>query len=75
VQTTFWAIMGIAPREHMEKAFTQRRNQIIGDCFQLKVDVDVYNELNADQPPLQLVLNFSDDVAEREYWDEEREAA
>jgi hypothetical protein len=35
VQTTFWAIMGFAPRDHMHKAFTQRRNQIIGDCFQL----------------------------------------
>jgi hypothetical protein len=70
VQTTFWAIMGFAPREHMQKAFTQRRNQIIGDCFQLKVDVDVYNDLNQDQPLIQLVLDFSDDVAEREYWDE-----
>jgi hypothetical protein len=70
VQTTFWAIMGFAPREHIQKAFTQRRNQIIGDCFQLKVDVDVYNDLNQDQPQIQLVLDFSDDVAEREYWDE-----
>ena len=70
VQTTFWAIMGFAPREHMQKAFTQRRNQIIGDCFQLKVDVDVYNNLNKYQPLIQLVLDFSDDVAEREHWDE-----
>jgi hypothetical protein len=70
VQTTFWAIMGFAPREHMQKAFTQRRNQIIGDCFQLKVDVDVYNDLNQDQPAIQLVLDFSDDVVEREYWDD-----
>jgi len=52
--------MGFAPREHMQKAFTQRRNQIIGDCFQLKVDVDVYNDLNQDQPAIQLVLDFSD---------------
>jgi hypothetical protein len=69
VQTTFWAIMGFAPREHMQRAFTQRRNQVIGDCFQLKVDVDVYNNLNTDQPPLPLILDFTDDVKEREFWD------
>jgi hypothetical protein len=69
VQTTFWAIMGFAPREHMQRAFVQRRNQIIGDCFQLKVDVDVYNGLNPDQLPLPLILDFSDDVKEREFWD------
>jgi hypothetical protein len=73
VQTTFWAIMGFAPREHMQRAFVQRRNQIIGDCFQLKVDVDVYNKLNSDQLPLPLVLDFSDDVKEREFWDESEE--
>ncbi|MGV8838800.1 MAG: hypothetical protein ACWA6X_00700 [Bauldia sp.] len=71
VQTTFWAIMGFAPREHMQQAFGQRRNQIIGDCFQLKVDVDVYNAMNADQLPLPLVLDFADDVREREFWNEE----
>lgn len=67
VQHTFWAIMGFAPREHMEKAFVQRREQIIGDCFQLKTDVDVYNNLNQDKEPIQMILNFTDDVAEREF--------
>src|ERR1700730_11063841 len=70
VQTTFWAIMGFAPRDHMQRAFTQRRNQIIGDCFQLKIDVDVYNDLHKGEGPIQLVLDFSDDVADRAYWDE-----
>ena len=68
VQHTFWAIMGFAPREHMQMAFSQRREQIVGDCAQLKTDVDVYNDLNQDNPPIQLVLDFSDDVAEREVW-------
>src|SRR5437588_459342 len=39
VQYTFWAAMGFAPHEHMEKAFTQRREQIVGDNVQLKIDV------------------------------------
>ena len=65
--------MGFAPREHMQRAFTQRRNQIIGDCFQLKVDVDVYNSLNKDQLPLPLILDFTDDVKEREFWEDDEE--
>jgi hypothetical protein len=75
IQTTFWAIMGFAPRQHMQAAFTQRRNQMIGDAFQLKVDVEVYNDLNKDQEPIQLDLDLTNDVAEREYWDDERDAA
>jgi hypothetical protein len=67
VQYTFWASMGFAPHEHMERAFAQRREQVIGDLVQLKTDVDVYNDLNAGQrPQIQLVLNFTEDVAERE---------
>jgi hypothetical protein len=77
VQHTFWAIMGFAPHEHMQRAFTQRREQIVGDCAQLKTDVDVYNDMNKDKPAIQLVLDFTDDVAEREAWrgDDDREAA
>jgi len=67
VQHTFWAVMGFASHEHMEKAFAQRRDQIIGDCYHLKVDVDVYNELRGEAiGKVQLVLDFTDDVAERE---------
>jgi hypothetical protein len=67
VQHTFWAVMGFAPHEHMERAFTQRREQIVGDNLQLKIDVDVYNEMNrGKRPEIQLVLDYSDDVAERQ---------
>jgi hypothetical protein len=77
VQYTFWAIMGFAPHDHMERAFAQRREQIIGDCLQLKTDVDVYNDLNLNsgKPLIQLILDFTEDVAERQLNldDEERE--
>ncbi|HEY1804997.1 MAG TPA: hypothetical protein VGG45_11010 [Terracidiphilus sp.] len=67
VQLTFWGMMGFASHDHMEKAFTQRREQIIGDNVQLKTDVDVYNDLNrGKRPSIQLVLDYTDDVAERE---------
>ena len=66
VQYTFWAIMDYAPHDHMEKAFGQRREQIIGDCVQLATDVEVYNDMHkGERPIVQLVLDFTDDVAER----------
>jgi hypothetical protein len=67
VQYTFWGVMGFASHDHMEKAFSQRREQIIGDNVQLKTDVDVYNDFNrGKRPQIQLVLDYTDDVAERE---------
>jgi len=67
VQYTFWGVMGHAPHDHMEKAFAQRRELIIGDNLQLKTDVDVYNEaFRGRNPAIQLVLNYTEDIAERE---------
>jgi hypothetical protein len=74
VQHTFWAIMGFAPPSHMAMAFAQRREQIIGDCLHLKTDVDVYNDLNKDQEPYQLILDFTHDVAERQHYDDDEAA-
>lgn len=53
-----------APREHFVRSFAQRRQQIVGDCFQLKTDVDVYNGKNPDTVPIQVPLNFTLDVEE-----------
>ncbi|MEO1828856.1 MAG: hypothetical protein ABGX82_08555 [Pseudomonas sp.] len=53
-----------APREHFAKSFSQRRQQIVGDCYQLKTDVDVYNDKNPAQQPIQVVLDFTYDVEE-----------
>jgi hypothetical protein len=67
VQYTFWAKMGFAPHSHMEIAFAQRRELIVAENLQLKTDVDVYNDMNhGERPEIQLVLDYTDDVAERE---------
>jgi len=62
-----WANIDTAPRAHMVKAFAQRRMQIVGDCFQLRQDVDHYNDVSAETEPIQLVLDFTEDVEERLY--------
>lgn len=61
---TLWADIDTAPRDHMVSAFAQRRKQIVGDCFQLKVDVDCYNSTRSTEQPMQIELNFTQDVAE-----------
>ena len=71
VQYTMWAIMKDAPRTHMQKAFIQRRGQIVDDCVQLATDVAAYNDLKPDQQPIQMVFDFRDDVAERLEWEED----
>lgn len=74
VQYTFWAIMKDAPREHMQKAFIQRREQVVGDCVQLATDVEAYNGMNEGQPPIPMLFDFRDDVEERRYWDGKKAA-
>jgi hypothetical protein len=65
-QIPLWADIQTAGRGHMEIAFQQRRQQILGDCRQLKTDVDSYNDNYNDAEPLQMVFDFTDDLAEDE---------
>jgi|SRR3989344_1463515 len=69
IQQTFWADIDKAPRSHMQIAFAQRRKQIVGDCHQLKTDVDYYNNVHPNEKPIQLVLDFTADVMEIEALD------
>lgn len=61
-----WDDIRTAERPHMESAFQQRRLGIVGDCKQLKTDVDSYNENRNPGPAIQLNLNFNRDVEEAE---------
>jgi hypothetical protein len=48
----------------MELAFRQRRIQIVGDCRQLKRDVDSYNDANPKLPEIPMLFDFTDDLDE-----------
>ena len=50
----------------MATAFQQRRQQILGDCRQLKIDVDSYNENRWPDEPIQMIFDFTLDLAELE---------
>jgi hypothetical protein len=53
-------------REHMARSFQHRRQQIVGDCRQLKFDIDSYNENWNASAPIQTSFDFTRDLAELE---------
>jgi hypothetical protein len=66
IQTALWDDIDTAPRPFMEKAFAKRRRQIVGSCKQLKNDVGYVNDSADNEPLIQLLLDFTEDVAEGE---------
>lgn len=65
-QLTFWLDIEDANPIQMRTAFQQRRMQVLGDCRQLKTDVDSYNDNNAHGAAIQMVFDFTEDLAELE---------
>jgi hypothetical protein len=65
-QLSLWGDADLAPRTFMEKAFHQQRRGIASDCYQLKQNIDHFNFARGGESPIQLVLDFTDDVAELE---------
>jgi len=63
-QMMFWGDIRTESREHFENATKLRRHQIVGDCHQLKTDVDSFNDNRYPTEPIQLGLDFTNDVAE-----------
>jgi hypothetical protein len=53
-----------AARPFMEVAAANRRNQVLGQCWQLKNDVDSYNERRCPDEPIQMDFNFNIDLEE-----------
>jgi hypothetical protein len=66
VQMSLWADIDTAPRSFMVKSLGQRRKAIADDCFQIKQDVDHFNGEHQGAEPIQMILDFTDDVAELE---------
>lgn len=72
VQLPLWADADTAPQNFVEKSASQRRRLIAGDCHQLKSDVDHFNLTRKPETPIQLLLDFTDDVAELEAIEREK---
>lgn len=63
-QQTLWDDPRTADLEFMAIASQQRRQQIVGDCRQLKTDVDSFNENHNPGDPIKMVYDFTHDVEE-----------
>jgi hypothetical protein len=59
-----WADIDDAPRGHAEKSFQQTRQQVVAVSFHLRMGVDHYNAAHPKEPPIPLLLDFTDDVEE-----------
>lgn len=69
VQLVLWGDIDTVSRDFMEKAVQHRRKGLVDDGYKLKQDVDHFNEYRSPEEPIQLVLDVTEDVAEREAWD------
>ncbi|MDH2400450.1 hypothetical protein QCM77_10945 [Bradyrhizobium sp. SSUT18] len=61
-----WDDIRTAPRDHMLMSFQHRRRGIVGDCRQMKTDVDSYNDAHPEAEAIQIVFDFTMDLAELE---------
>jgi hypothetical protein len=62
-----WDDLRTAEHTHMEMAFAHRRQQVVADCRQLKLDIESYNQnYNKTDRPIQGYFDFTDDLTELE---------
>jgi len=65
-QKMLWDDIRTAEPAHIERALQLRRQQIVGDCSQLKKDQDSFNDNNSYGAKIQLNFNFEKDLEEME---------
>jgi hypothetical protein len=61
-QLTLWIDIDEAPRFVMHKSLINRRNQMVGDALQLRLDQLHWNAINPNDEPIEIPLDFEDDV-------------
>ena len=63
-QLVLWADIETAPPTHMRLSLQQRRMYVVGDCKQLKTDLDSYNDNNLHGAQIQMSFDFTEDLQE-----------
>lgn len=64
-QYTLWGDIDTAPRKFAQKSFIQRREHMIGEAFQLTLDVNHWNGVNPLEEKIIMPIDFTEDVEER----------
>lgn len=57
-----WVDIDEAPRGKMVKSLVQRREQMVGDGLQLTLDAMHWNSIHPDDEPINLPMDFTDDI-------------
>ena len=63
---TEWDDIRTMPRAHMQLSSQQKRKSIVGECRQLKTDIDSFNDARSTEKPIQISFDFTMDLAELE---------
>lgn len=66
-QRTFWIEIEGAPRKHMHKSATQRREQAVGDIFQIVLDLEHWNRVHDGDEPIKIETDLTFDVDLRKH--------
>lgn len=74
-QQWLWDDMRTANHKHMELSFQNKRQQIVMDCHQLKVDVDSFNQNFNKGRQIPMVFDFRNDLEELDFSSRGRPAA
>ncbi len=61
-QYHLWFDIDDATRPQMQKSLIMRREQMVGDGLQLTLDANHWNSINPEETPIQIPLDFTDDV-------------
>ncbi|MGB6064725.1 MAG: hypothetical protein WBG50_07935 [Desulfomonilaceae bacterium] len=64
-QLHLWIDIDEAPRKPMLKSLIARREQMVGDGLQLTLDADHWNSINPNEMPIQIPMDFTEDIEER----------
>lgn len=68
--TLVWDDIRTAPCGHMQMSFQHRRQGIVGDRRQFKLDLVSYNDAHPEAKTIQIVFDFRMDLAELDAADE-----
>ena len=76
-QGTLWSWIDIdeAKRGPMRKSLQTRREQMVGDGLQLSLDADHWNSIHPNEQPIQIELDFTEDVEWRKNAPDENDKA
>lgn len=64
-QMVFWTDIDAASRHVAHKSLTQYREQMIGEAVNMKLTADHWNQRNPHEEPINMELDFNDDVTWR----------